>query len=151
MMKEKYIKEMDPRPKGTEDSTQHAPDQVEHAGRWAADELTGRAVEQGREYAKKKFAAARGEAQTGPEPVSNGTDSPTAEGVPRGQSAQEYPLAPTVEHREAERSPTAPKERPQVDRNLPQFEASFSLHVKGPSLHQGTGLFALPQCRFHWF
>ena len=42
MMKEKYIKEMDQRPKEAGGSTQQAPDQVEHAGRWAADELTGR-------------------------------------------------------------------------------------------------------------
>ena len=113
MMKEKYIKEMNQRPKGAEDSTQQeAPDQVERAGRWAADELTGRAVEQGRENAKKKFAAACGETQTGPEPVSNGTDHPTPEGTPRGQSDPEYPAAISVEHQEADRSPTTPKERP---------------------------------------
>lgn len=114
MMKEKYIKEMDQRPKSAENSTQEAPDQVERAGRWAADELTGRAVEQGRRYVKKKFTA-HGEAQTDPEPVSNGTDSPAAENIPRGQPAPEYPSAPPVEHQEAERLPTAPKERPQGD------------------------------------
>ena len=110
MMKEKYIKEMDQRPKEAGGSTQQAPDQVEHAGRWAADELTGRAVEQGRQYAKKKFAAARGEAQASPEAVPHGDNGPSAEGAPGGQSAPEYPATTPMEHRETEPSPITPRE-----------------------------------------
>ena len=69
MMKEKYIKQLDQRPKEAEDCSQQAPDQVKRAGRWAADELAGRAVEQGRNLAKRKFAADRGEAQATPDPI----------------------------------------------------------------------------------
>ena len=38
LMKEKYIKELDQRPEGGND-TNRAPDQVEKMGRWAVDEL----------------------------------------------------------------------------------------------------------------
>lgn len=110
MMKEKYIKEMDQRPKKAGSSTQQAPDQVEHAGRWAANELTGRAVEQGRQYAKKKFAAARGEAQASPEVVPHGDNGPSAEGASGDQTAPEYPATAPMEHREAESSSITPRE-----------------------------------------
>lgn len=114
MMKEKYIKELDQRPKGAEgDSGQQAPDQVEHAGRWVADELAGRATELGRNYAKRQFAASHGGMQAGPETVPSGED-PTAEGVPGGQAAPEYPTAASGGGRTGDPSPSAPKERPQM-------------------------------------
>lgn len=115
MMKKKYIKEMDQRPKEAEDSTQQAPDQVERAGRWTADELTGRAVEQGRQYAKKKFAAARGEAQVSPEAVPHGDNGPSAEDASGGQSAPEYPATAPMEHREAEPSSITPREHQRTE------------------------------------
>lgn len=120
MMKEKFIKETDQRPKGSESDARQAPDQVEQAGRWAAGELTGRAVEHGREYAKKKFASAHGENQAAPVPASHGNESPSAEvvpkghadGAPRGQSAPEHPTAASEM---ADLSPTTPKEHPQAE------------------------------------
>lgn len=111
MMKEKYIREMDQQPTGTGSDAKQAPDQVEQAGRWAAGEQTGRAVEQGQKYAKKQFAAARGEAQTVPNPVPRGAEGPSAEGTPRGRSAPEYPAAASEK---AEHFPTAPKKSPQT-------------------------------------
>ena len=107
MIKEKYIKEMDQRPKGTEGDTKQAPDQVEQAGRWATGELTGRAVGHSKEYAKKKFAAARGGSQAAPDPVPHGDGGPSAEGAPGKQSAPEYPAAASEK--------AAPKEHPQTE------------------------------------
>ena len=114
MMKEKYIKQLDQRPKEAEDCSQQAPDQVKRAGRWAADELAGRAVEQGRNLAKRKFAADRGEAQATPDPIPP-EDAPTMEGGPGGQTAPERPPTVPREH-QGERSSTALKQRPQPDR-----------------------------------
>lgn len=133
MMKEKYIKEMDQRPTGAEGDTKQAPDQVEQAGRWAAGELTGRTMEQGQKYAKKQSAAARGEAQAAPDPVSR-DKGPSAEGAPGGRSAPEYPQTEytsnpvkdrqTVEHRAAVR-----------DRSRPH---SQSAHSGQPRPHDGA-------------
>ena len=115
MIKEKYIKELDQRPYGTEGgSSQQAPDQVEHTGRWAADELAGRAVEQGRSLAKRQSVVSYGEIQTGPDTVPPG-EVPTVEGVPGGQPVPDYPTPGPREGQAAPRSPTAPKERPQAD------------------------------------
>lgn len=114
MMKEKYIKEMDQRPKGAEGSTQQAPDQVEHAGRWAADELAGRAVEQGRGLAKRQFAANRGKAQAAPGHIPP-EEGPSMEGAPEGHHAPERPPAAPRERPVTEHPPTAPKERPQAE------------------------------------
>ena len=114
MMKEKYIKQLDQRPKKSENCSQQAPEQVERAGRWAVDELAGRAVEQGRSLAKRQFAAGRGAAQAVPDPIPP-EEVPTIEGGPGGQTAPERP--PTIpRERQGERSPTAPKQRPQPDR-----------------------------------
>ena len=114
MMKEKYIKQLDQRPKKSENCSQQAPEQVERAGRWAADELAGRAVEQGRGLAKRQFAAGRGKAQAVPDPIPP-EEVPTMEGGPGGQTAPEHP--PTIpRERQGEHSPTAPKQRPQPNR-----------------------------------
>lgn len=111
MMKEKYVKELNQQPKGTEGEAQQAPDQVEHAGCWAADELAGRAVEQGREYVKKKFAAAHGkEDQAGTDVISYG-DNPSVDDVPRSQPVPEYPSAIPPSQTSAEYSAAVPKER----------------------------------------
>ena len=115
MIKEKYIKQLDQRPKGAENGEQQAPDQVERAGRWAADELTGRAIEQGRGLAKRKFAASRGEAQAASDPIPP-EGAPTMEGKPGSQSAPEHPPAALSERQGVGHSPTAPKQRPQADR-----------------------------------
>ena len=114
MMKEKYIKQLDQRPKKSENYSQQAPEQVERAGCWAADELAGRAVEQGRGLAKRQFAAGRGKAQAVPDPIPP-EEVPTMEGGPGGQTAPEHP--PTIpRERQGEHSPTAPKQRPQPNR-----------------------------------
>lgn len=113
-MKEKYIKQLDQRPKKSENCSRQAPEQVERAGRWAADELAGRAVEQGRGLAKRQFAAGRGKAQAVPDPIPP-EEVPTMEGGPGGQTAPEHP--PTIpRERQGEHSPTAPKQRPQPNR-----------------------------------
>lgn len=113
MMKEKYIKHLDQRKREADGSPRQAPEQVERAGRWAADELTGRTMEQGRKLAKKKYAAARVETQPGPEPVPHGADSPPCQpGDPLTSAA---PASPPKEHPAAEHSLVAPKQRPQVE------------------------------------
>lgn len=43
MMKEKYLKQLDQRPEGTDSETSYATDQVEGAGRWATDEAVSHA------------------------------------------------------------------------------------------------------------
>lgn len=113
MMKEKYIKHLDQRKRDADDSPRQAPVQVERAGRWAADELTGRTMEQGRKLAKKKYAAARVAAQPGPEPVPHGADSPSCQ--PGDPLTPAVPASPPREHPAPEHSPTAPKQRPQVE------------------------------------
>lgn len=114
MMKEKYIKELDQRPRGADGEGQTAPDQVERSGRWAADELTGRTVEQGREYVKKKFAA-RGKVQADPVPISP-EDAPVTEVGQEGAPIPEQPHSVSRDCRTAERRANAPKERPQMER-----------------------------------
>lgn len=115
MMKEAYIKQLDQRPKGAEDSPYQTPGQVERAGRWAADELAGQAMELGRKYAKRKFAAGRVEARSGPEAVPHEGDG-LPEGTPGERTAPEAPASTPRERPAAERPRTAPKERPMADR-----------------------------------
>ena len=115
MMKEKYIKELDQRPRGGGDDGQTAPEQVERTGRWAADELTGRAIEQGRGLAKRKFAASRGEAQAAPGPMPP-EEGPSTEGAPGGRHAPERPPNVPRECQGTGHPPTAPKQRPQAER-----------------------------------
>ena len=72
MMKEKYLRELEYRPQGTEQQSQseYAPEQVEQAGRWAVDELTtaapDRIAHQRREYVQKK-STAKGNTPPAPE------------------------------------------------------------------------------------
>lgn len=115
MMKEKYIKELKQRPRGAEGDSQAAPNQVEQAGRWAADELADRAVEQGRALAKRKFAAGRGKAQAVPDPIPP-EEAPPAPDVPGDRPAAGRSSAAPRERQTAERSYTAPKQRPQAER-----------------------------------
>lgn len=116
MMKEAYIKQLDQRPKGAEDSPHQTPGQVERAGRWASDELAGQAMELGRKYAKRKFAAGRVEARSGPKAVPHEGNNLPVEGTPGERPAPEAPASTPRERPAAERPRTAPKERPMADR-----------------------------------
>lgn len=112
MMKEKYIKRLDQRKREADDSPRQAPEQVEQAGRWATDELTGCTMEQGRKLAKKKYAAARVATQPGQEPP-HGADSPPCQ--PGDPLTPAVPASPPREPPAPEHSPAVLKQRPQVE------------------------------------
>lgn len=144
MMKEKYIKELKQRPRGAEGDSQTAPDQVENAGRWAADELAGRAVEQGRALAKRKFAAGRGGAQAAPDPTSP-EETPPAPDIPGDRPAAGRSFAAPRERQTAERPPTAPKQRPQAERTANPIKDRRMVEGRAAQGQSGTYRAAQPR------
>lgn len=114
LMKEKYIKELEQRPEGGDD-TVYAPDQVEEMGRWAVNELTAapRRTDRRRPCVKEKQRPAPERPDADPAAVPNANAAPedgfhTKERPPGAPKERQ---AVGRQKRPAEPRTTAPKER----------------------------------------
>ncbi len=123
MMKEKYLQQLDQRPEGADSETSYATDQVEGAGRWAADEAVSHAPRprQHRKNAPKERP--RSEGQSDP---AEGRETQEPKQKPKRKATD----TPKQRERSRQQAANAPKERttPGVKERTTQGKVPIAHH-----------------------